>query len=74
MLHDPWNPHLALFPFVFFLVTAAAIAGGDVRLLPFGAFAASLVVQLHLPTSIPVLLTSIWAIAGLVVVQRFGMS
>lgn len=70
VLHDPWNPHLALFPFFFFLVAASAVAAGDVGLLPLTVFAASFVLQTHSSYLTPVGLAVIWMVVGLVLALR----
>jgi hypothetical protein len=70
VLHDPWTPHIALFPFLFFLLAAAATANGDVWLLPLAAFTASFVVQAHATYVVPVALAGVWLVVGLVLRLR----
>ncbi len=47
LLTSAWNPHLPVLPFVAVLVTGAAVASGDVALLPLTAVLSSFVVQSH---------------------------
>ncbi|MBV8949280.1 MAG: hypothetical protein JOZ99_00275 [Actinobacteria bacterium] len=70
ILHDPWNPHLAIFVFAFLLAAVWALASGDIWMLPVVGFAASFVVQLHLPYAAPVAFVSIWGVGALVVALR----
>jgi hypothetical protein len=70
VLHDPWTPHIALFPFLLFLLAAAATANGDVWLLPLVAFTGSYVVQAHATYVVPVALTAVWVVVGLVLRLR----
>jgi hypothetical protein len=48
LLHDPWNPHVVLLPFLLLLVLVVAMARGDLLALPVAVGVASLVVQTHL--------------------------
>jgi hypothetical protein len=47
LLHDPWQPHAAIFPFLLVVVLAWAMVAGDLVALPVAAGVASLVVQTH---------------------------
>jgi hypothetical protein len=47
LLHDPWQPHAAIVPFLLVLVLTWAMVCGDVVALPVAAGVASLVVQTH---------------------------
>ena len=47
LLTSAWNPHLPVLPFIAVLVTGAAVASGDVALLPLTAVLSSFVVQSH---------------------------
>jgi hypothetical protein len=47
LLHDPWQPHAVVFPFLLVLVLTWAMAVGDRAALPVAVAAASLVVQTH---------------------------
>ena len=47
LLHDPWNPHVVLFPFLLVLALVWAMARGDAVALPVAVFVASLIVQTH---------------------------
>lgn len=42
-----WMPHVALFPFLFFLAVCASVATGEIRRLPLLAGAGMLLVHLH---------------------------
>ena len=42
-----WMPHVALFPFLFFLAVCASVAAGEIRRLPLLAAAGMLLVHLH---------------------------
>lgn len=42
-----WMPHVALFPFLFFLALCASVAAGEIRRLPLLAGAGMLLVHLH---------------------------
>ncbi|HVX17929.1 MAG TPA: hypothetical protein VHA73_07840 [Acidimicrobiales bacterium] len=66
VLHDPWNPHLAVLPGLFVLAAAWRVASGDVRMLPVLAVAASVVAQLHLTFVLPAVAVSAVAVAALV--------
>ena len=48
LLHDPWNPHVVLLPFLLVLVLVVAMVRGDRLALPVAIGVASLVVQTHL--------------------------
>lgn len=48
VLHEPWNPYVALLPMLLFLVAAWAISCGDLVALPVAAAAGSFVVQANL--------------------------
>lgn len=68
VLADPWNPYLAMVPFAVFLVAAAAIAAGDLVLIPVAVFVGSFLVQTHVGYALLVAGLGTWAVAGLVVV------
>ena len=70
ILHDPWNPHLAIFPFLFLLLACWSLATGDVWMFPVVAFTASFVAQLHLTFVAPAALTAIWASLGCALALR----
>lgn len=70
ILHDPWNPHLAIFPFAFLLMAAWCVATGDAWMLPIVALAASLVTELHLTFVAPALFVSAWGVIGLAIARR----
>ena len=53
-LAEPWNPFIALWPFVYCLVAAVEIAAGDLRSLPWFALATSFTVQCHYLFLVPV--------------------
>lgn len=66
MLFEPWNPHSALLPFLFFLVLVWSVTCGDLPALPLMAGLASLLVQTHLSYAFLVPILGVWAVAGLV--------
>ena len=47
LMMNAWNPHLALFPFVTFLLLAGETLSGDMAVVPLLAIFASFVVQAH---------------------------
>lgn len=65
MLFEPWNPHSALLPFLFFLVLVWSVACGDLPALPIAAAVASLLVQTHLSYAFLIPVLGVWAIVGL---------
>ena len=57
VLASPWNPHVVVLPLTALAVVAAAVASGDVGLLPLGVALASFVMQTHIgvvPTTLAV--------------------
>jgi hypothetical protein len=57
LLVSPWNPHVVVLPLATLAVVAAAVASGDIGLLPLGVGLASFVMQTHLgvvPTALAV--------------------
>lgn len=55
LLVSAWNPHVVVLPLAALAIVAAAMAAGDVVLLPFGVALASFVMQTHIgvvPTAI----------------------
>jgi hypothetical protein len=57
LLVSPWNPHVVVLPLAALVVVAAAVASGDIGLLPIGVGLASFVMQTHLgvvPTAVAV--------------------
>jgi hypothetical protein len=70
LLFEPWNPHSALLPFLFFLVLVWSMTCGDLPALPFAAGVGSLLVQTHLSYALLIPLLGAWGIAGLVVGLR----
>jgi hypothetical protein len=70
MLFEPWNPHSALLPFMFFLVLVWSVTCGDLPALPFAAATASLLVQTHLSYALIVPLLGAWGLAGLILHAR----
>jgi uncharacterized protein with PQ loop repeat len=48
LLTSAWNPHLPVLPLVALLAVSAAVASGDVRLIPLMVVLASFVMQSHL--------------------------
>ena len=67
VLLEPWNPHVTLLPFLWYLVLVWSVAAGDRAALPWAVGVASLVVQTHLSYALLVPLLGAWAVASLVV-------
>ncbi len=63
---DFWNPSIAQYPFLLFLVAAWGVAAGSRWLLPLVAVAGSFVAQAHAGFLPMVGLVGLWAIASLV--------
>ena len=60
LMTNVWNPHLALLPFVTFLVLAGETLSGDMAIVPLLAIFGSLVIQAHVgfvPTVFTLLIT-----------------
>ena len=70
LLFEPWNPHSAMLPFLFFLVLIWSLTCGDLLALPFAAGVGSLVMQDHLSYALLVPLLGAWGIVGLVLALR----
>lgn len=64
VLHDPWNPHLVLLPFMLLLFACASLAAGDVAMLPVVAFLASFM-QVYLPFLVLAAIVVAWALVAL---------
>ena len=63
---SPWNPHVIVMPMIAMIVVSAAVACGDLALLPISAFLASFVVQTHLALApLTASVVAVSAIAGL---------
>lgn len=67
LVADPWNPYLAMLPFALFLLTAAAVAHGDIVLVPVAVGVGSLLVQTHVGYALLVGVVGLWAAGGLAV-------
>ncbi|GIU83643.1 MAG: hypothetical protein KatS3mg008_0418 [Acidimicrobiales bacterium] len=65
IIRDPWNPHLALMPFVVFLYSCWSVRVGDEKLLPLLLLAGSFVTQAHVTYAPVVGMFSLWALVGL---------
>lgn len=65
-LRDPWNPHLALAPFLLAVVATWAVATGSRRSLPVAAAAASFCLQAHVGYALLVAVLAGWWVAGVV--------
>jgi hypothetical protein len=65
LLFEPWNPHSAMLPFLFFLVLVWSMTRGDVLAVPFAAGVGSLVMQTHLSYALLVPLLGAWGVVGL---------
>jgi hypothetical protein len=63
--HDPWNPWMAVLPFLLFLLLTWSVAVGDLPLLPVLAFVGSFLVQTHLGYAVLVAYLGLWALIGL---------
>ncbi len=70
LLFEPWNPHSAMLPFLFFLVLIWSLTCGDLLALPFAAGVGSLVMQDHLSYALLVPVLGAWGIVGLVIALR----
>src|SRR5215211_7903852 len=70
LLFEPWNPHSAMLPFLFFLVLVWSMTRGDLLAVPFAAGVGSLVMQTHLSYALLVPLLGAWGIVGLLVCLR----
>ena len=70
LLYEPWQPHSLILPFLCLLVLAWGILQGDLILVPFAAFVASLVMQTHVGYLYLVAAVVLWAIGGLVLLER----
>ena len=70
LLYEPWQPHSLILPFLCLLVLAWGLLQGDVVLVPFAAFVASLVMQTHVGYLYLVTAVVLWAMGGLVLVER----
>lgn len=64
LLTDPWNPYVAVLPFVFVLLCGWAASGGDRWALVAFVAAASFVVQSHAGYAIPVSAVGMFAVVG----------
>jgi hypothetical protein len=65
MLHDPWPPHVVLFPFAVFVFAAWSTADMDVVALPVLVLSGSFVLQTHLGYAVLVPGVALFAIAAL---------
>lgn len=74
LLVEPRQHHALMLPFLCYLVLCWATASGDRWLLPWAAFAASLLAQTHLTYLIIVPTLALWTVAALVVGARSGAS
>lgn len=70
VLFEPWQPHVLLLPFLFFVTLVWAVACGDLVALPWAVGVGSFVVQTHLSYAILVPLLGVWAIVGVAFVLR----
>jgi hypothetical protein len=70
MLTDPWNPHVLVLPALLVLVSAWAVAAGDVAMAPVLLAAGSLCLQTHLGYAYLVPALVLVAVAGAGVVYR----
>ncbi|MEY2590926.1 MAG: hypothetical protein QOJ67_2910 [Acidimicrobiaceae bacterium] len=70
LLYEPWQPHSLLLPFVCLLMLAWGLLQGDIVLVPFTAFVASLILQTHVGYLYLVSGLVLWAMTGLVLLER----
>ena len=70
MLTDPWNPHVLVLPALLVLVSAWAVASGDLAVAPVLFAAGSLCLQTHLGYATIVPAVVLAAAAGALVVYR----
>ena len=70
LLFEPWNPHSAMLPFLFFLVLVWSMTRGDPLAVPFAAGVGSLVMQTHLSYALLVPLLGAWGVVGFVFFLR----
>jgi hypothetical protein len=70
LLYEPWQPHSLILPFVCLLMLALGLLQGDLVLVPFAAFVASLILQTHVGYLYLVSALVLWAMAGLVLLER----
>jgi len=61
LVADPWNPYLAVLPFAVFLLAAAAVATGDLLMVPVAVGVGSLLVQTHVGYGLLVGVVGVWA-------------
>ncbi len=61
LVADPWNPYLAMLPFAVFLLAAAAVAAGDLVMVPVAVGVGSLLVQTHVGYGLLVGVVGLWA-------------
>lgn len=64
-LVDPWNPWLAVLPFLWLVVLVWSVLDGDRWMLPVAALAASWVVQAHIGYLVPVAALTLLVVAAL---------
>lgn len=67
LVADPWNPYLAMLPFAVFLLAAAAVATGDLVMVPVAVGVGSLLVQTHVGYALLVGVVGAWSALWLVV-------
>ncbi|CAN5910695.1 hypothetical protein BH23ACT2_BH23ACT2_26800 [soil metagenome] len=64
-LRDPWNPHIALFPFLLAALATWGVATGSRRCLPVAAVAASFCLQAHVGYLLLAGMLGVWCLVGL---------
>jgi hypothetical protein len=64
-LRDPWNPYIALFPFLVATLATWAVTTGSRRCLPVAAITASFSLQAHVGYLALVALLGLWCLVGL---------
>jgi hypothetical protein len=70
VLFEPWQPHVLVLPFLFYVTLVWAVACGDLVALPWAVGVGSFIVQTHLSYAILVPLLGVWAVVGVSLVLR----
>jgi hypothetical protein len=70
LLFDPWQPHAMVLPFLCLLMLVWSLTCGDLAVLPWTLFVASLVLQSHLSYALLVPVLVAWGGVGLVIALR----
>lgn len=65
ILFEPWQPHILILPFLFFLMLVWGLACGDLVLVPWAAFVGSFILETHLSYVVLIPVLSLWGLLGL---------